>query len=104
MRAGLLPLFHLSRRWSVTVIVNLHLLVGESNRADGSRLVVIVTKEYNTNQTVRCLASNLKEEIKRMLSLSVNSLMGEGVMGHTSVGEPLLWYNYFMGILPFLLT
>ena len=32
-----------------------------------------------------------------MLSLNVNSLMGEGIMGHTSVREPLLWYNYFMG-------
>ena len=37
-----------------------------------------------------------------MLSLSVNGLMGEGVMGHTFIEEPLLWYIYFMGILPFL--
>ena len=39
-----------------------------------------------------------------MLSLSVNSLMGGGVMGHTSVEEPLLWYITLWVYYPFLLT
>ena len=50
---------------------------------------------------VSCLNPNLKEKMKRKLSLGVNGLMGEGVMGYTSVGEPWLWYIHFMGNIPF---